>query len=214
MSVRVNLLPLRIRASRWRRRALAFWSGAAGLGAMVACVVGVGTALGATGGSAEREQRKAIQDRERNIVQLRQQIEQGGKAISEVEREFRVARKIHAKPDWSVLVSLVASLAGEAVAIEQCRLSERQASAPRAARGVPAAAVVRPDPASLLTYELSLTGAARSQEEVSAFVRRLEESELFATTTLVQTRRRTLLSGDAVSFEIRCELSPMVEVRP
>lgn len=212
MKERVNLLPLALRAARWRRRAMLFWSSTGALVALVACVVGVGTALGATAASGERDQRKAIVDRERNIEQLRAQIERGGLELSKIEREYRVSKRIHAKPDWSVLVTLIAALAREEIAIEQCRLIETTIAAPRVTgRSTPLAKGAQDLQKPRLAFQLTLVGAARTQESVSGYVRRLEESGLFASTTLVQTRRRTLLSGDAVAFEIRCELLSQLE---
>mgnify|MGYP000049651221 CR=1 FL=1 len=54
-------------------------------------------------------------------------------------------------------------------------------------------------------YTLVLNGFGRSQESVSRFVLRLEESGAFDLVRLVSSSRQTFLQGEAVAFGVECQ---------
>jgi hypothetical protein len=53
-------------------------------------------------------------------------------------------------------------------------------------------------------HRLLLTGFGKSQESVSRFVLRLEESGVFDAVRLISSCRQTFLQGDAVAFSVEC----------
>ncbi len=221
MSIDINLLPRSIRDARVRRRAACAW----GVVCIVACVASGLWALHSRSQSGDggRELTRLLGERVKSIESIKQQIARTSSVMATVQKELVVSDHIRARPEWSQLLTLLSSFVGEGAVIEQCRITE--AAAPPAVRVV-AKPSAKPDPGgakqqiktdegpALAGYVLQLGGAARDQDRVSEIVMAMERSGLFTQTTLVQMRRRSLLRGEAIGFEIRAELAAAMEATP
>lgn len=218
MSVDLNLLPSSIRTWRSRRRAACWWS----MVCVFACVASGVWALRCRSqvGDGGRELTRLLGERGRSVDSLKQQIAKTGTDMSAVKRELAVSERIQSRPEWSRLLVVLGEFMGDGAVVELCRVSEAAPpTPPRGASRPTPRATTEPDPSVLARvpepgYVLSISGAARDQDRVSAIVLAMEQSGLFGQTTLVQMRRRSMLKGEAIGFEIRADMAAMVEVTP
>lgn len=218
MSVDLNLLPSSIRTWRSRRRAACWWS----MICVLACVAGGVWVLRCRShvGDGGRELTRLLGERGRSVESLKQQIAKAGSEMSVVKRELAVSERIQSRPEWSRLLVVLGEFMGDGAVVELCRVSEAAVPPPpRATAKAAPRATADPEPPVAVQvtepgYILSITGAARDQDRVSAIVMAMEQSGLFTQTTLVQMRRRSMLKGEAIGFEIRAEMAAMVEVTP
>lgn len=215
MTTNTNLVPNTIRMGRRRARAMRWWAAAAAVSIVVAGMWSLrATAAAGDGG---RELSRLVRERSENVEALRVQLGRVSSELASVQRELFVSGRIQSRPDWSDLLALLDQMAGPNVVIETCKVSE---SAPaRAGRpgGAAPARVGKADASKQepvdLGYVIQIGGAARDQAFVSEFVTAMESSGLFERITQ-QTRRRSLLAGDAVGFDLRAELASTVEAQP
>lgn len=215
MTVDLNLLPRSIRAWRSRRRAACWWAAVC----VVACVASGVWALRSRSqvGDGGRELTRLLGERGRSVESMKQQIAKVGSEMAIVKRELAVSERIQSRPEWSRLLLVLSRFMGDGAVIEVCRVSEAPtAPAPRTPgpRPTSVSATKPPAPVPEPGYILNITGAARDQDRVSSIVMAMEESGLFQQTTLVQMRRRAMLKGEAIGFEIRAELAAFVEESP
>ncbi|MBX3316576.1 MAG: PilN domain-containing protein [Phycisphaeraceae bacterium] len=216
MTIRVNLLPTSVLAARSRRKAACGWA----ILCAVALICSGAWAIKCRSqvGDGGRELTRLLGERSRTVESFKQQISKSALALTGVQRELAVSEQIRSNPEWSRLISLLGRYVGDGAVVESCRLT--QAALPTAARtatppvGTPGAQPSARAQAAHPGYILSLSGAAKDQDRVSAIVLAMEESGLFTQTTLVHMRRRSLLRGEAIGFEIRAELASVVEVTP
>lgn len=216
MTIRVNLLPSSVLATRSRRRAACGW----GIVCAVALISSGAWAVKCRSqvGDGGRELTRLLGERSRSVESFKQQISKSALALAGVQRELAVSERIRSNPEWSRLISLLGRYVGDGAVVESCRLAEApMPAAPRTATPPTSSPGTQPpkaDPPAHPGYILSLSGAAKDQDRVSAIVLAMEESGLFTQTTLVHMRRRALLRGEAIGFEIRAELAAIVEVAP
>lgn len=212
MSACVNLLPMSIRRARACRRAGAWWGGTAGL----AFVIAGGWALAARGsvGDGGKELSRLLGERTRSVETLKLQTGKVAAELAVVQKELAVADRIQVRPDWSDLLGLLGEVVGPEAVIETCKVTEATASSARAAAARGAAARnAKTEPTADPGYVLQITGAAKDQRVVSELVTAMEGTGLFTRITQ-QSRRRSLLKGEAVGFDVRAEMPAMVEERP
>ena len=215
MSQETNLLPRSIRNARARRVAIRWWSGVATVAIVVAGVWSLrATAAAGDGG---RELSRLVRERTKSIETLRVQLGKTTADLALVQRELEVSQRIESRPDWSDLLALLDGLVGPQVVIESCRVSEAApARATRPGSGGPpnaARAEATKDVAVETGYVLQISGAASEQRFISELVAAMEATGVFENITQ-QSRRRSLLSGEAVGFDLRAELAAMVEENP
>lgn len=216
MTIRVNLLPTSVLAARSRRKAACGW----GVLCAVAFISSGAWAIQNRSqvGDGGRELTRLLGERSRSVESFKLQISKSALAMTSVQRELAVSERIRSNPEWSRLISLLGRYVGDGAVVESCRLTE--AAMPAASRtttpptSTPGALPAKKDQPAHPGYILSLSGAAKDQDRVSAIVLAMEESGLFTQTTLVHMRRRSLLRGEAIGFEIRAELASVVEVAP
>lgn len=211
----INLLPLSIRRSRARRAATAWWGGAAAVSLVVAGTWALRAR--ATMGDGGAELTRLVAERERNVESLKLQVGEVSAKLLGVQRELSISDRIQSRPDWSDLIRLLGEIIGPDAVIETCKLSD--APAPRAVKSA-GAPPIGPRSAKQEApipkdngYVLTITGAAKEQRVVSELVTGMESTGLFSQITQ-QSRRRTLLQGEAVGFEIKAEIPPFVEAGP
>jgi hypothetical protein len=107
----------------------------------------------------------------------------------------RAARAVGDQPDWGALLSLVSSRLGHDAVLSACVLMPSDAGA-RAGSGKDSG---RPE-----RLTLALTGLARGQEAVSAFVAGLESAGVFDRVAIAESRRSSFSGADAVAFRVEC----------
>jgi hypothetical protein len=210
-----NLLPVSIRRARARRSASAVWGGAAAVAVLIAGTWALRAR--ATMGDGGAELTRLLGEREKNVESLKLQVGRLSAELGAVLRELTIADRIQSRPEWSNLLGILGGLVGPDAVIETCKLTD--APQPRAARspGKPAgaAASAKPEAAARIEpgYILMITGAAKDQRTVSELVTEMEATGVFSRITQ-QSRRRSLLQGEAVGFEIKAEIPPFVEDGP
>jgi hypothetical protein len=140
--------------------------------------------------------------------------------IAELQPRFRAAKAVGDQPDWGLLLSLVASRLGHDAVLNSCTLSP-----PADGIAVPVAATVsgktskagearpresgRPE-----RFTLALSGLARTQDAVSAFVSGLEDAGVFDRVTIAEARRTAVAGQEGVAFRVECTLSDSVTEAP
>jgi Tfp pilus assembly protein PilN len=138
------------------------------------------------------------------LATLRQQTQEDRAAIERLQPRITAAaatlaasRSVGDQADWSLMLSLLAELLGDDAVLASCDLSRHRDDA--------AAAADRGD--SARSYRLRLTGLARTQAAALAYVQLLEETELFATVKVIETRPEPFGGGSLVRFNLECVLA-------
>lgn len=188
----INLLPrARQERARARRRAIA-WSRAGAAYAL--CVLG---ACGAVAGGFVApkdhifERREAL-EHERRLRTAEK--ERADRLLSKASRELGLARLAVLRPDWSVLLRVLAERRGEGVALSLVELGEDYS---RPEKGAPANA-----PPRLEGYTARLGGVALTQQAITGYVLELEGSGIFDDVRLKETRAKSMDGREGVAFEI------------
>lgn len=178
----VNLLPVeRIEQRRRGRRARRWLVGCAGYGAAVGAAWGVlsfATAGDEAAQAAELAATQARADEDRlDAARVRARL---GDTLASLAS----ARAVGGQPDWSLLFAVVAEPLGDEAVLQRCRLE--------------------PAPGG---YRLYLAGLGRSHAGVLGYARALEQTGLFASVALLETRQEPYQTGQAVAFSIEAVLT-------
>ncbi|HRQ71980.1 MAG TPA: PilN domain-containing protein, partial [Phycisphaerales bacterium] len=104
--------------------------------------------------------------------------------LADVRRRAEAARQITNRPDWSILLALLARDRGDQLALTNCHLEALEEGG----------------------YRLALGGLSRSPEHITDFTLALERSRVFDRVRLVETIRRATPRGEAVAFTLDCQL--------
>jgi Tfp pilus assembly protein PilN len=107
------------------------------------------------------------------------------------------ARGITEQPDFSLLLALLSRAVGEDVVLNQCELTHDNAK-------------VKSSPADVLR----ISGFARNQPAVAAFMLELESTEIFKSVTLVRSNEEPWMAAKAAGFQVRCSIGPIPRGRP
>lgn len=188
----VNLVPVERREARRHRRRSRAWIGVCV--SYAAAWVAVHVAMQATMASDDRALRGEI-DRLAAVVEATNAAIDGleldrRQAVAQVQANLAVGRQ----PDWSILLALLGSTLADEVVLKSVRLVSRGDADGEAAAGE------RP------RTSLDFAGLGESQAAVSKFVLRLEQTSLFRSVKLLDTRREPFLTGHATAFRVECEL--------
>lgn len=205
--ISVNLVPQQRQQARCRKARMQFWMGSCGgyalLWVMALLVIKF---IGIAGPEALGSDLEKINNRakevEADLAQLRSDL---GRSNA----ELAAAQKIGSQPDWSVLLSLLASTLGDSIVLRDCQLMTDQASDSAASKGKITTflqeAVSADKPiADLGNIQLQIGGLGLNQQAVSEYVLRLEQLDLFSQVKLVETRREPFLDSQAIAFHIQC----------
>ncbi|HSZ56394.1 MAG TPA: PilN domain-containing protein [Tepidisphaeraceae bacterium] len=122
-------------------------------------------------------------------------------SLATEKQRLRSRQLIFRQPDYSLLLRLIAQQVDEDVVLSRCEFGRAsdfdRASEFGRARG---AAPLSRTPSDAL----QLSGFARSQPAVAAFMLQLESTGIFQKVTLVRSNEQPLLSGEVAAFEILC----------
>ena len=193
----VNLIPASRLNARRRRRRVRLW--AAGGAAYAASLLGVFLTYGHLGGGDRRAQADELDKTRARIQESRQAARAIQRDLAGAESVLQAARAVSDRPDWSIVLALLAKRLGEEVMLRQVLLKPGRI-------GPPSPAAAATPAGSHSPYLLKLAGYGRSQEAVSRFVLDIERTGAFDQVTLIKTSREPFLAIDAVGFQVECAL--------
>lgn len=186
----VNLLPSTVLAARAQKRRRSLWARSL---VVYCCVILIGLLV------ADGALVQPIDALEAESIALDSDLtatEAGAALLAEREvelkAELRVLKEIYGQPDWSVLLLHL----GERLTADAKLRSVRVSLAQRAGEAMTPGHLARGP------YRLELSGAARSQSDVTKYVLRLERAGLLDEVTLEGTSPTRLADGDGVLFSI------------
>ena len=199
-----NFIPAHRLAAQQRRRRRRLW--------IVACIAyAAGLLVASTGGSALwHDDTDALTGRTAATIE---QIDHDERATKRLQDKLAVARvtlqanrAVADQPDWSILLAAVADCLDDDVFLTRFDLqpAPKIVPPPRLPQ-MPGQPWRPPRPtASTATNLVTLVGFGRTQADVSHFVDRLERTGLFDKVKILRTKRRQLLTGVAVAFDLGC----------
>ncbi len=200
----VNLIPAGRLAARRRKSRLYLW-------ATVGGVYGVLVAAGSlTFHVAQAGEGRTMAE---HLEAAARQIERDNRTLADFRRQLaetmialETTTAIHGQPDWGKLLTGLSVQVGEQIVLSRCVLTtltaDDKAITAESSGSLPALPL-----GAFLTgcrHTLVLNGFGKSQESVSRFVLRLEESGAFDLVRLVNSSRQTFLKGEAVAFVVEC----------
>jgi hypothetical protein len=210
MMPRINLIPSAHLLARRRRRRMRVWSVICGAyGFTLLAVTLVMKAAWTFDDQAMSDQinrtSATIQAAERSTAELRSQL-------AESMKQLEASRAVSVQPDWSVLLAMLSQVRGESIVLNRVSVQPLdpppQAAAPvKAAAGKPAAAASMSAAPRRLDYRLDILGQGLTQNDVSQFALRLEETQLLSRVGLKESIRQAIGSTQGVSFRIECDLA-------
>lgn len=143
---------------------------------------------------------------------VNRQVDGDDRALQDLRRSLAQAaatltttQAMQEQPNWGRLLVALSQELGEQLVLTHCQLATLIADKALTDRISPSL-LAKPLGAFLAEhhYRLTLTGSGKTQESVSRFVLRLEQTEVFDRVRLVSSCRQTFLGGEAVSFSVEC----------
>jgi Tfp pilus assembly protein PilN len=210
----VNLIPMPRRENRYRRLRIRGW--VLGTAVYLAVLIGACVVVRAAWSGSDRAVADELAAVQKQIAVTNQQLSIIQPELLEARSQLEASRAVAIQPDWSVLMMLLSRLRGEAIVFEQLKLQPLKIEAPKPTAAKPGAPP-RPGSAAAkkakeddarkpMHYGLQLTGLGQSQQEVSDFVLRVEQSGLFDSVKLVETTRFPFGAAHAIGFKIECAM--------
>jgi hypothetical protein len=194
MTSLINLLPARRREILRTRRLLRIWTIAvpAYCVLLVAVCIAARMVWAAPDSADDRELQSARQSARQTEVSLAV----ARKDLAALQTRQRMVSMFIDQPDWAAFLRLIGKPLGTNLVLREVKLQQTTANQ----RGSTAAS----PRASGATFRLELRGLARSQMDLSSYVKALEETGLFDEVNLLRTGREPFLTGTATSFELNC----------
>ncbi len=116
--------------------------------------------------------------------------------LAQARQKLQAAQAVGQQPDWGSVLRAVAQNLGDQIVLDLCRLQK-----------VPPVSQSPANPdASDGSFLLEVSGWAKAQADVSAYVLRLEQTGLFGKVKLVKTTRQVFLGEQAMAFRLECTL--------
>jgi len=208
----VNLIPAARLAGKRRKTRWCLW---VTVGGVYAVLVAAGAV---TFHVAQAGEGRSMAER---LEAAAQQIERDNRTLADARRQLAetmtaltTTTAMHGQPDWGKLLTGLSVQVGDQIVLSRCQLTTLTADGKtlttdgKAGPAESSAALQALPLGTFLTgcrHSLVLNGLGRSQESVSRFVLRLEESGTFDLVRLVNSSRQTFLKGEAVAFVVECE---------
>jgi len=213
---RVNLLP------SWRRRRLRARARARGWGGVLTAWCGmlvlVSGAIGSLEARPDAAAARRLEAARGRVAQEQAEWVATNEELAGVRKRLVQARAVADHPDWSRLLALLAEVRGEETMLESLELVRIETAAAQAATGpqataAPAGGAVTVQVVARVRerYGLKLAGLARSAGAVTRLVLALEDSRVFASVRLIETKPAGLGEAGASAFRIECELAEREE---
>ncbi len=202
--ISINLIPAERIARKRRHKRLRVWTGICCAYAL-ALLAAVGAGYSAWGANDPRsgDQLKAAEEKTGNSDSTIRELQQ---TLIEAKASLRVSKAISNRPDWSSLLVLIAEELENKIVLDCCKLVELDNIPPRNETEPGNLSGPSTDNKSLRQkqFKLILTGLGRTQTDVSQFILRLEQVEVFDEVKLTQSVRQAFLTGEVISFRIEC----------
>ena len=193
MSTIVNLIPAPRRAARYRQQRITRWAALCAMYILAICAT-CGLCLVRWGGAGHDTYTRL--NEVRNTAQAAEQrMEQLKIRLGQTRQLLHADRLITQRPDWSIMLTLIAETLGDDVVLRACRLSTPGPTANRS--------VDEQGPAHS-PQTLHLHGIATVPLSVSQLALRLEEMDLFSRVAVEETRRESFGHRKVVNFSIEC----------
>ncbi|MBX3390021.1 MAG: PilN domain-containing protein [Phycisphaeraceae bacterium] len=190
--ISANLLPASHRRHLSRQDRTARWSIVIAVYAVVLAVLWLGSRQYVAGGRFGLERRVAAIDAE--VAGINSGIAGLKEKAVRVQASLSTARSIADHPDWSVLLSLIASLKSADIEVDRVALGPRTAEAkPGGAKSVKGVWV-------------RLSGFAKDHQAIAHFALRLEGAHLFDRVALEDARKNAAEPEGLVGFEIEAQI--------
>ncbi len=201
----VNLIPAGRVTARRRRTRLYLW---ATVGGIYAFLVAAGSLTFHVARAGEgRGVAESLEAADRQIQQDNGVLQEARRQLAETMTALETTTAVRGQPDWGKLLTGLSLQVGDQIVLTRCQLATLTAD--NKAITVEGSGSLTAVPLStLLTgcrHTLVLNGFGKSQESVSRFVLRLEESGAFDLVRLVNSSRQTFLNGEAVAFGVECQ---------
>ena len=185
----VNLIPTHRREAAKRSRRVRRWL--AGGGVYFSLLVAVCGLTQLTGGQ-ERAVALAASNADTQAASLQRSVNTLRSELSNAAAAHSTLATLADPPDWTLLLIGLHASAGTELKLRDIHLIPQQASANAA------------DPPQ--TFEVRLSGICRSQADVTVFVQRLQNDNLFSRIELLRSGREAFENGMGVAFDIRCTI--------
>lgn len=211
----LNLVPYdRIERRRSRRR-IAAWSGVAAAYALLI----VAAALVVHGPAARslqevrRDARQATSEAELAAAKREETM----KKLASKMRVLEASRTVGQHPDWSLLLSALSRLRGDAIVLTTLELTEAEPQVTRAVSratpgaGAASAQAAQHGPQRHDDFRLRLVGLGLAHSDVMAFVAKLEDLGPLKDVTVVDARSGRVGEGELTNFELTCRITDQAE---
>jgi hypothetical protein len=181
----LDLMPGYRRTERLRRRRVRAWATAV---AVYATVLAAGGATAFVGTSDTNDSRDALREANQSLDTARATAAELSAELAQLEGTLRGARAAEGRPDWSLLLGFIATIAGKEAVLDQL--------------------TVAPHPEALDTeaFEIRLVGRATSAGVTASIASRLEASGVFA-----EVRQRGS-AGGRTGREVRFEITAQIGI--
>jgi Tfp pilus assembly protein PilN len=200
----VNLIPPSRLAARRRKTRFYLWTTVCGVYAVLVAAGSVTFHVAYAG------EGRSVTER---LEAATRQIEQDNRALLDTRRQLaetmtalETTTATRDQPDWGKLLTGLSVQVGDQIVLTRCVLTTLTADdktiTAESSGSLPALPL-----GTFLTgcrHSLVLNGFGKSQESVSRFVLRLEDSGAFDLVRLVNSSRQTFLKGEAVAFVVEC----------
>lgn len=194
MTSLINLLPAHRREILRTRRLLRIWTVAVPAYCVLLLAVCVAARIVFSGPDSADD--RELQNARQSARQAEVSLAVAKKDLAALQTKQRMVSTFIDQPDWAAFLRLIGKPLGTNLVLREVKLQQTTANQ----RG-PTAASPRPGGG---TYRLELRGLARSQIDLSSYVKALEETGLFDEVNLLRTGREPFLTGTATSFELNC----------
>jgi Tfp pilus assembly PilM family ATPase/Tfp pilus assembly protein FimT len=212
-SFEINLIPKARRMTKHRRQRKRMWATVIGTYALSVLICILGSRLMHVFDS--RALASQVELLQSQIDMARNEAKSLRTQLKQVRDAWETANTVNNQPDWSLLLALLADIAGDDIELRMCEIGTAMGN--MSTREIPPPAALplagadsSPSATSAnAMWTLNLSGRARSQAAVSQFVLRLEHLGLFAQVRLMETRREPLGQGamdDHFVFFISCTM--------
>lgn len=181
---RRNLLPPHRITAKRRRRATRRWVAIDATYLALLVIGGAAYAWSVTGPSEADGRHNTVAD----VARLNKSLTHLKQQAATLDAQLKSAQEITDRPDWSVLLAVLAGTLGDDVVLNavDCSTAANAGS-------------------DALPQTCRLGGVGRTQGAVTQFAVRIEQLSLFARVRLTQTAPQTFYGGQGIGFTIVCD---------
>ncbi len=216
----VNLVPPELVMARRRADRTRVWAGVTVVYSVIALSTGALAWSAGHVGVDSRDRLTELSDRtQKQEIALRLARE----ALATATRKLAAAREVSVHPNWTLLLNALAAFKGPDVVLTTLEIKPIMPKAEPTARAAGRAAepVTKPSSGAGSTkpagFLMTIIGDARTQKSVTDFVLRLEETGIFASVRLVESKSKPGPSDagkapaiEIIGFSLECRLTEAV----